>query len=54
VLPDHRVLGPEEGFPPVPDTEVALVIAPGAGTATRNLADLLLEFYAGARPSVFA
>jgi DNA-binding transcriptional LysR family regulator len=54
VLPDHRLLGPEEGFPPVPDTEVALVTAPGAGTATRNLADLLLEFYATARPSVFA
>jgi DNA-binding transcriptional LysR family regulator len=54
VLPDHRLLGLEEGFPPVPDTEVALVIAPGAGTATRNLADLLLEFYAGARPDVFA
>jgi hypothetical protein len=54
VLSDHRMLGPEEGFPPVPDTEVALVIAPGAGTATRNLADLLLEFYASARPGVLA
>ena len=54
VLSDYRLLGPEEGFPPVPDTEVALVIAPGAGTATRNLADLLLEFYASARPGVLA
>jgi DNA-binding transcriptional LysR family regulator len=54
VLPDHRVLGPEEGFPPVPDTEVALLIATGAGAAALNLADRLLEFYASARPGRFA
>jgi DNA-binding transcriptional LysR family regulator len=54
VLPDHRLLGPDEGFPSVPDTEVALVIAPSAGTATRNLADLLLEFFANARPDARA
>jgi DNA-binding transcriptional LysR family regulator len=54
VLPDHRLLGPDKGFPPVPGTEVALVITPGAGTAIRSLADLLLEFYATARPGVLA
>ena len=44
VLPDHRVLGEAEGFPPVPDTEVALVAAPEANPATRRLADALAEF----------
>jgi DNA-binding transcriptional LysR family regulator len=44
VLPDHRVLGPKEGFPKLTNTEVALVIRPDASPATRRLADLLAAF----------
>lgn len=50
ILPDHRTLGPEEGFPPIGDTEVALLVAPGASAATRRLADLLVEFCSSADP----
>jgi DNA-binding transcriptional LysR family regulator len=44
VLADHRVLGPKEGFPKLGNTEMALVIRPGASPATRRLADLLAAF----------
>jgi DNA-binding transcriptional LysR family regulator len=44
VLADHRVLGRQDGFPPIPDTELALVAAPDAMPATRRLADLLADF----------
>jgi DNA-binding transcriptional LysR family regulator len=44
VLADHRVLGPKEGFPKLSNTEMALVVRPDAGQATRRLADLLVEF----------
>ncbi|HEX4555897.1 MAG TPA: LysR substrate-binding domain-containing protein, partial [Xanthobacteraceae bacterium] len=44
VLADHRVLGRQDGFPPIPDTELALVAAPEATPATRRLADLLADF----------
>jgi DNA-binding transcriptional LysR family regulator len=50
VLPDHRILAVEEGFAPIGDTEVALMIVPGAGVATRSLADLLIEFCSSAGP----
>lgn len=44
ILPDHRVLGRADGFPPITNTELALVAAPHAGPATRYLADTLAEF----------
>src|SRR5262249_18969016 len=42
--PEHRVLGAAEGFPAIPNTELALVTAPGATPATRRLADVLANF----------
>ena len=44
VLADHRVLGRRDGFPPIPNTELALVAAPEATPAARRLADLLADF----------
>jgi len=44
ILPEHRVLKPSEGFPPITNTEVALVAAPDATPATRHLADILADF----------
>jgi DNA-binding transcriptional LysR family regulator len=41
---DHRVLSRDDGFPPIPDTELALVVAPEATPATRRLADRLADF----------
>ena len=44
ILADHRVLRPADGFPPITDTEVALVAAAGASPATHRLAEILVEF----------
>src|SRR5689334_19342746 len=44
ILDGHKVLGRRDGFPPIPNTELALVVAPDATAATRRLADLLAEF----------
>lgn len=44
ILPDHAVLGPGDGFPPIGDTEVALLAAPAASPATRRLAEALVDF----------
>jgi DNA-binding transcriptional LysR family regulator len=44
VLANHRILGPREGFPKLSNTELALVVRPDAGPATRRLADLLADF----------
>jgi len=44
ILPDHSKLDGGDGFPPIADTEVALVAAPEAGAAARRLADALVEF----------
>ena len=50
ILPDVaigdeiRVLGAADGFPAIPNTELALVAAPDATPATRRLADLLANF----------
>ena len=44
ILPEHRILGPADGFPPITDTEVALVAAPNAPPATHRLASLLVAF----------
>jgi DNA-binding transcriptional LysR family regulator len=50
ILPDHRVLGAEDGFPPITDTEVALVAGPEASPATRRLAEALAHFCSAAGP----
>jgi DNA-binding transcriptional LysR family regulator len=44
ILAEHRVLARRDGFPPIPNTELALVAAPDATAATRRLADVLAEF----------
>jgi DNA-binding transcriptional LysR family regulator len=44
ILPEHTVLGPGDGFPPIADTEVALVAAPDASAASRRLAKTLASF----------
>src|SRR5262249_21215505 len=44
IATDHRVLGGADGFPPIPDTELALVTAPNSAPATRRLADRLTDF----------
>ncbi len=44
ILAAHRVLGRNDGLPPIPATELALVAAPGATPATRRLAELLAGF----------
>jgi|SRR5215831_88236 len=43
ILAEHRVLGRRDGFPPITDTELALVAAPDATPATRRLAEMLAE-----------
>ena len=50
ILPEHRVLTPQDGFPPITDTEVALVMAPNASPATRRLAEVLAAFCSLADP----
>jgi hypothetical protein len=44
VLPEHRVLKKSDGFPPITNTEIALVAAADANPAARRLAELLAEF----------
>lgn len=44
ILPEHRVLRAKDGFPPITNTEVALVAAADASPATRRLAELLADF----------
>lgn len=38
---DHRKLGPAEGFPPLPELELALKLAPGIDLAGRKMARFL-------------
>ncbi len=54
VLPEHRVLDVDDGFPPITNTEVALVAAPEASPATRRLAQALADFCNTADPRVAA
>jgi DNA-binding transcriptional LysR family regulator len=51
ILPEHRILAPARGFPPITNTKLALVAAENASPATRRLGELLAEFCAslGAR-----
>jgi DNA-binding transcriptional LysR family regulator len=44
ILPAHRALDDADGFPPITNTEVALVAAPHSSPATRRLAELLTAF----------
>jgi DNA-binding transcriptional LysR family regulator len=44
VLPGHRILTHRDGFPPVTDTEMALLMVPEAGYNTREVAGLITEF----------
>jgi len=44
VQADHRVLTARDGFAPIDKTELALVAAPDANSATLRLADRLAEF----------
>src|SRR5262249_35706894 len=54
VLADHRMLARQDGVPPIPDTDLALVAAPDAPPATRRLADRLAEFCNAAEASAAA
>jgi DNA-binding transcriptional LysR family regulator len=54
ILPEHRALDATDGFPPITNTEVALVTAPGASPATRRLAHALADFCSAADPRVAA
>lgn len=44
ILPEHQVVDEVTDFPPIMDTELALVIAEHASPATRRLADVLATF----------
>jgi|SRR5215471_3402816 len=54
ILPDHCLLDASDGFPPITDTEVALVTAPEASPATRRLAQALADFCGAADPRLAA
>jgi len=49
ILPEHRVIN-TTGFPPITDTEVALIIGDRASPAARRLAETLAEFCAAGDP----
>lgn len=44
ILPEHHVIDALDGFPPITNTEIALVAADDASPATRRLADVLVDF----------
>jgi hypothetical protein len=44
VLNDHHMLRRKHGFPPIANTELALLMAPDVTSGTRRLAGLLAEF----------
>jgi DNA-binding transcriptional LysR family regulator len=44
ILPDHRIMSTADGFPPITNTEIALVQAENASPATRRLAEVLADF----------
>jgi DNA-binding transcriptional LysR family regulator len=50
ILPDHRVIEAAAGFPPINNTEVALVTAADASPATRRLAEILADFCSARDP----
>src|SRR5262249_15481179 len=44
ILPEHALLAAEAGFPPITDSALALVAAPGVSAAGRLLAEALADF----------
>lgn len=44
ILPEHMVIAAAAGFPPITDTALALVAAPGVSAAGRLLAEVLAGF----------
>jgi DNA-binding transcriptional LysR family regulator len=50
ILPKHRVLKRSDGFPPITNTEIALVAAADPSPATRRLAEVLTEFCSATDP----
>jgi DNA-binding transcriptional LysR family regulator len=54
ILEDHCMLDASDGFPPITNTEVALVTAPEASPATRRLAQALADFCSAADPRLAA
>jgi len=54
ILAEHSVLDAGNGFPPITDTEVALVAAPEASTASRRLAEALADFCSTIDPRMAA
>jgi DNA-binding transcriptional LysR family regulator len=54
ILPEHTALGAGDGFPPITDTEVALVAAPEASAASRRLAEALTNFCSTLDPRMAA
>ena len=54
ILPDHSILGGGDGFPPITDTEVALVAAPEASATARHLAEALADFCSALDPRIAA
>jgi len=54
ILPDHSILGAGDGFPPITDTEVALVAAPEASATARRLAEALADFCSALDPRIAA
>ncbi|MGF6230737.1 DNA-binding transcriptional LysR family regulator [Inquilinus ginsengisoli] len=50
VRDDLRILRPEEGFPAVPPSELAVMLQPGASPAVRIVAEQLAESCAEERP----
>jgi DNA-binding transcriptional LysR family regulator len=43
ILPEHKIVDSKE-FPPIANTEIAIMVADNASPATRRLADVLAEF----------
>jgi DNA-binding transcriptional LysR family regulator len=54
ILDDHVVLGPDHGLPAITDTELALVVAADASSATRRLAAALVDFCNASDPRLAA
>ena len=54
ILPEQTVLDARHGFPPITDTEVALVAAPEASAASRRLAEALVNFCSTIDPRMVA
>jgi len=50
ILPDHHLLKTSDGFPPITNTEIALVAAADASPPTRRLAEVLTQFCSATDP----